>query len=373
MKKLFLVIFVGVMNFIYLFMKMAPTKNQVTMISRQSDSKSLDFLMLEKALTEHGIKVIAISEKFRTRLFYIFHIWRHMRCIAASKMVVVDSYCIPVSILKHKKDLKVIQIWHAVSAIKQFGKQTVGRKEGSSYAVAKYMHMHENYDFIAAPSRITGRHFAEGFGYDEDKIVLLGLPRMDTIVSDEPEKIKEIKEHYHLNENGKKTILYVPTFRRTYRTDYMSLVSAIDRDRYDLLVRLHPLDRTPRIHFRGVQFPDEFSLYEMLKAGDIIISDYSSFVVESSVLDKPLYLYTYDIEKYKSLNGLNVDYSNEEIGKYQFRDPAELAEAIEKDYDFDALRRFNKKYIEIEVGKCTEKMAGFIDDQLRQSAREGKG
>ena len=46
-----------------------------------------------------------------------------MYYLATSKVCVLDGYCIPASILKHKKKLKIIQIWHASGAIKKFGYQ----------------------------------------------------------------------------------------------------------------------------------------------------------------------------------------------------------------------------------------------------------
>ena len=364
MKRILIACFVGLMRFIYIFIKLVPAKDRVTVISRQSDEESLDIRMLREELESRGIPVSVLCRKFSGSAGYAFHLLKQMRYIAASKAVVIDSYCIPVSILRHKKTLKVMQMWHALSAIKQFGRQTVGKEEGSSEAMAGGMHMHENYDYVAAPGRATGEHFCKGFGCSPDRIVILGLPRTDFIAAEDPENTEEIKRHYGLGREGKKTILYVPTFRRTSRTDYLSLAGQIDKSRYDLLVRLHPLDETPKEQTEGVIFADEYGSYDLLKACNIVISDYSSFVVEASITGKPLYLYTYDVDQYEAVNGLNVHFSEEAIGRYQFKEAGDLAAELEKDYDFEALEDFREKFIEVKPGTCTEKMADFVIKEM---------
>ncbi len=365
MKKVLMALFTGLMRFIYMFIRLTPEKEQVTMVSRQSDEESLDYQMLREELARRGVETRLMCRKLSMSPGYFFHMLAQMKQIAASKAVITDSYSIPVSILRHKKNLQIMQIWHAVSAVKQFGRQTVGKKEGSSEAVSSGMHMHENYDYIACPSRITGRHFSEGFGYDGSNAVLLGLPRIDFIASEDPEMSDEIRKHYGAGRDGKKVILYVPTFRRISRTDYMSLARHIDKEKYDLLVRLHPLDDTPKEPAEGVIFADEYGSYDLLKACDIVISDYSSFVVEASITGKPLYLYTYDLEQYEADNGLNVRFSEESIGKYQFTDAEELAACLEEEYDSDALAAFMERFIEVEPGCCTEKMADAVCEMIK--------
>ena len=370
MKRVLISCFVGIMRFIYLFIKMTPAKDQVTIISRQSNEESLDIRMLREELESRGVRVNVLCRKFSPDIGYAFHMLKQMRYIAGSKAVVIDSYCIPVSILHHKKALKVMQIWHALSAVKQFGRQTVGKEEGSSETVAAGMHMHENYDYVAAPGRVTGKHFCSGFGCSPDSIVILGLPRTDYIAAEKAGKTEEIRNHYGLGREGRKSILYVPTFRRTSMTDYLSLARHIDTDKYDLLVRLHPLDETPKEQTEGVVFADEYDSYDLLSACDIVISDYSSFVVEAGITDKPLYLYTYDIDQYEALNGLNICFSEEAIGRYQFRKAEDLVSELEKDYDFEALRAFRERFIQVRPGVCTEKMADFV---IKEMIGNGQG
>ena len=87
-------------------------------------------------------------------------------------------------------------------------------------------------------------------------------------------------------------------------------------------------------------------------------------VVESTLADKPLYLYTYDIDQYGETTGLNMNFDAESIGKYVFRDAESLAKALEEPYDMEGLRAFRKKYIEVDTDNCTVQLADFIESLI---------
>jgi CDP-ribitol ribitolphosphotransferase len=144
--------------------------------------------------------------------------------------------------------------------------------------------------------------------------------------------------------------------------DVKGLADALDPGRFILIVKLHPLYRTedelPQAD--NIIYDEEFTSYEWLALADAIISDYSSLVVEASLADKPMYLYTYDIDAYSETTGLNMDFSEESIAPYVFRDPAELAAALDRPYDMEALRSFRDKYIDIDTDNCTSQLADMI-------------
>ena len=71
----------------------------------------------------------------------------------------------------------------------------------------------------------------------------------------------------------------------------------------------------------------------------------------------------YDIDTYREETGLNVD-PLLELPSCSARSGAELAELMEKDYDFEALKRFKDKYIEVPVDHCAERLADFIGNIL---------
>ena len=165
-----------------------PKKKRVTIISRESNEKTLDIAMLEAELKRRGADVTVLSklltkERSLKALGYLGHMIRQEAEILRSDVVVLDTYCIPASMLPHRKGTKVIQMWHALSAMKRFGWQTVGLEGGSSPKVARLMRMHHGYDYVISPSDITAEHFAEAFRVGRDRIAKQGLPRIDYIKS----------------------------------------------------------------------------------------------------------------------------------------------------------------------------------------------
>ena len=161
------------------------------MISRQSDSESMDFRLLREEIEKRndGYKVVVLCHKLEgginstimNKIKYVFHMFRQMYEIATSKVVVLDSYCMVISILKHKKKLKVIQMWHSMGTMKKFGYAVLGLNEGSNAKVAHAMKMHKNYDYIFASGDAYKDHLASGFNYPADKILTYPLPKYDLL------------------------------------------------------------------------------------------------------------------------------------------------------------------------------------------------
>lgn len=344
---------------------------KVTLISRESDDITLDFKLLKEELESRGVEVEVLTKLLRKKfslaaIEYLGHIFKQKKAIKNSQVVVVDTYCIPISMMKHPDNLEVIQMWHALSAIKKFGWQTVGKKDGTSPKIAKLMKMHQGYDHVICASDITADYFCEAFNIGKNKIVKLGLPRIDYIMRQDIEVVKTIHDRYPVLNNGKKNILYAPTFHKGNFVDLQGLADAINLDEYNLIVKLHPIDSasTEHIIMEGVIYDNEFSSYDMLRVADIVVSDYSSFVVEASLAEKPIYLYVYDRDNYDKSTGFNVDYDKEAIGKYAFENAEELAATMRKDYDYAALKEFRDKYIDIDTKDCTKKLADYIENLL---------
>ena len=283
--------------------------------------------------------------------------------IATSKVCILDGYSIPISILKHKKNLEVIQIWHASGAIKKFGYQSLNKKEGRGTEIAKIMNMHKNYKHVIAPSTTTAGFYEEAFSIDKDKIIINGLPRLDYILDSDlgNEKLKEFYNQYPRYKNKKKkTILYVPTFRKhtDSKENIKELINAVNKSKYNLIIKLHPLDRSEETKKYTVN--KKYGTYDLLKVADYVITDYSAIAFEASLLNKPLYFYVYDIDDYKKVRGLNVDLFKE-MNNSTSRNIKEITKAIENnEYDYSELNNFRDKYMGKDYYNNTEKLVDFI-------------
>ena len=359
------------LNVLYSFIKLLPVKKKVTMISRQSNIPSDEFKLIKKGikLRDESVKVVflchtldgGVNSTFIDKVKYGFHMITQMIHIATSKVVILDTYCMVISILKHKKNLKVIQMWHSMGTMKKFGYTALDTEEGSKSELAYTMKMHNNYDYIFASSEAYKDHLAKGFNCDIKKIITMPLPRLDLLNSEKyAQKVRErIYEKYpELKE--KPVILYCPTFRKheeEFGEALKNLAGAIDYDKYHFVVKLHPLSKTV-VDDKMIQ-ADEFTSFEMLFAADYVISDYSCIVYEAAVRHIPLYFYNFDMDLYTDGRGLAVDYYRELPGVIS-KDAKKIITAIESgDYDMEELTKFADKYV-VPTKHATRNIVEFV-------------
>lgn len=368
MKVLVLKMFILALNIVYSLFKVLKTKNKVVMISRQSNAVNDDFKLLGAELEKNGVEVIylcrtldgGINSSVLTKISYGFHLFTQMYHLATSKVCVLDTYCLVVSILKHKNTLKVVQLWHTVGKLKKFGWQIIGMGEGSSEVIAKTMKMHENYDVIYYAGEDYKEVLMEGFNATADKFRKFTLPRIDLLNDEEYinttrkaifGKYPELKE--------KQNAIYAPTFRKNeseFFKAFNELLDVFDFDKYNLIVNLHPLTKIV-VEDKRVIVNTEFSTFQMLTCADKMISDYSCVVYEAGVKNIPLYFYNYDMKNYENVRGLVIDY--DELPGYKSHDARTLVESFDKPYDYDYLKSFINRFVE-NTENCTKRMAEDI-------------
>ncbi len=361
------------LNLIYDIHKLFPTQNKICMLSRQSETISADAQMLMRAIhnQDPDVKTVSMYRMLPPdligRIRYLFYmIGPEMHTLATSRVVILEGYCISVSVLKHKKGLKVVQMWHAMGALKKFGYLSVDEPEGTSSRMARAMHMHENYDYILVSSAYCEPYYEAAFRYDQSHMKILPLPRTDLLRSDlyMERKEEEICRIYsELAENsGKKNILYIPTFRKNREKEtkaaVQDLIRAVDFGRYNLILKLHPLEEED-MYPDGVLRCPEFESLELFSVADYVISDYSAMIFEAAVAGKPLFLYDYDLDYYTAVRGFCIDYIKE-MPTTPYRDAKDVFRAIEKEnWDPGKLKALADKFVE-RKSNCTWELAAFV-------------
>lgn len=368
MKKLILSVAKLGLQLIYLLFRPFPIQNKVVMLSRESDTPPVDFVLLEEELsrTSPETKVLFFCRKMtkRTNPFtYCIFLLKSLYHIATASVAVTDTYSIPLCVLKHKKELKILQVWHAVGAVKQFSYQCLDRPGGHSSEMAEHMCMHRNYDYIFCTSEATRQVYAKAFDTPKEKILTLGMPRVDYIQRPDP----DIRERYLAQcpqLRGKKLALYLPTFRDGLDAGVEGLVNAAKpyEDEVALLVKPHPLSQ--------FKLPQEnrtvkgWSTYDLMKVCDLVITDYSASSLEASLLHKPVYFYLFDKDEYVRTQGLNID-PEQEMPLACFRQADQLMRSIALGgYDQGALETFRSRYIETAEQNNTENIVHFMTQFL---------
>lgn len=375
MKLFFIKIGILILKIIYCPMKWIKSKNKVVYISRQFNNPTLDFSLIKEEMEriDPSIQNVLLTKRlekgFVNTISYVFHMLKQMYHIATSKVVIVDTYCIPVCVLKHKETIKIIQIWHAMGAIKKFGYQTLGKNAGAEKEIADVMCMHKNYDYVLCSSKVTKDYYCEAFNVDESKIKYIGMPRVDYILKEK--NTDEIyKEYPQLKD--KINVLYVPTFRKGKKIRIKKLIDKFDTTKYNLIIKLHPLDRKEYKYIEkdGVIFDEKFKSYDLLEVSDKIITDYSSLAIEVTLLNKPLYFYAYDFDEYGEDPGLNLDFEKEEIGKYLATTVTKLLKLLDEEYDYEILNRFKNRYLSINLENCTNQLAKYVLELMNYEYKE---
>ena len=288
MKVLLIEILKFFLRIIYAPIKLFKTKDRIVYLSRQSNDKSLDMRLLEKEIdkqcpnTEQVFRLKMIPESLGGKISYCFSVIGDMYYLATSKVAILDTYSITVSCLKHKKNLKVIQMWHALGALKKFGLQSVGTKEGRDEKISRAMCMHKNYDYVLSPSKKTAKFYMEAFGCDNSKIKICSLPKVDDILTDNNAASRFFTENPGLSHD--KIVLYLPTFRErdAYIAEQLK-AEFRDVDGYRLIISAHPLFSKIKIE-NEFSYSGDFSTYDLMKIADVIITDYSACAFEASVL-----------------------------------------------------------------------------------------
>lgn len=357
------------LRFVYGLMKFFPVQSKkVLFLSRQADDLSLDFSMLKDELLrqDSDIRIVAICNRLDDSksglLGFAWDTLRSMYHMATAKVCVLDAYWPVVSILKHKDDLTVIQMWHAIGKIKKSGYQTLGKASGRSRQTAELLAMHRNYDIIIAGGKAWNPYYCMSFDTSEDKLVNIGLPRIDHLLQSEAANREAVYKVYpQLKE--KQVILYAPTFRRNMELQWEPLLDEVDFENYTLIIKGHPNQNIQCTH-PGVMMCPEFKAVDLLAVCDYLITDYSAIAVEAAVLNKKTYYYLYDFDAYMENNGINVSPFDSMPGCAFYDAKRLMTDLASGKYRQDVLDAYRRRYLPEELGTSTEKLAALVMDHF---------
>lgn len=343
-----------------------PTRNRWVLISRQSDHTPLDFQLIASWCAQQTppIQTTILAKQLRSPLSYLPEMLRQVFFIATSKAVVLDSYCIAVSLLGPTIQAPVVQIWHALGNMKKFGFTALDSEEGRDPETARLMHMHEGYNAIAVSSLAFRDDFAAGFDVDPSLLFEAPLPRTDLLVSpDSRAKQRSALLQRFPELQGKSTIVYCPTFRKTPAPNteeaIKALLEAVDFTRYNFVYKPHPVSSQviddPRVITISGSNPDP------LFAADYVISDYSTVIYEAGLLDVPVYLYAYDWDSYSQRRGMNIDLEHD-VPTLFTNDATAIMRAIEhKQFNKEAYRAFTRHNVAVPAkNTCTEQLCEHV-------------
>ncbi|MGG3643985.1 CDP-glycerol glycerophosphotransferase family protein [Bacillus gobiensis] len=293
------------------------------------------------------------------------HIVKAIHCMLSSKAVLIDNYYLMVTALRHRPDIECIQIWHANGAFKKFGLKDLTIQNYSERDFARYKKVYRSFDKIVVGSEHMAHIFQESFGVEENHFLKIGVPMTDMYFEKETQS-NQIRERLAIS-SEKKILLYAPTFRdedfgRVRLPFKESHLKDDLNEEYVLLIKLHPVMKNQFSHVDSPWIKDvsDIALDELLKACDILISDYSSVPFEFALLNKPVLFFTYDLEEYDKKRGLIDNYLSVIPGK-ACSDAAMLIEQLK---DTSLLKRevkqFSNEWNRYSEGNSTQRLLDYL-------------
>ncbi len=213
-----------------------------------------------------------------------------------------------------KKDTVNIFFPHGMSGIKKIGRDLP--RDNVSFRPAKQ----EKFDIVVLEGREEEPIIRRAWDHTGE-CWLTGFPRNDDLLTRTPEEIRRLKQALGIPE-GKKVILYAPTFREYQRDPSLRtyLAPPIDYDlwrqelgdEYVLLVTAHyevekfeELPEGEAFVIDAVGWPH---INDLMVVSDLLITDYSSILFDYAILARPVLAYAYDFELYQSRRGLYPGY-----------------------------------------------------------------
>lgn len=263
--------------------------------------------------------------------------------------------------IKKKKTI-YINTWHG-SVLKKIDR----KKERFIFRVTPS-------DYLYAQSQIDVDYFSDRWSYPKEKIVLSGYPRNDELCDVNSKEIMDIKHKLNIPLD-KKVIIYAPTFRDfdydnngCYIKPPITLSKWKEKlsEEYVLLFRAHyEINNVLNIEDDGfiINVTDYPRLNDLLKISDIMISDYSSIMIDYSILERPIYCFAYDYEKYQKERGTAYDLKKELPNGIVTNEDDLLKQIKECDYTIQRkkTKKFKEKHVEV-YGNATE----YIDNIIKE-------
>ncbi|WP_405017784.1 bifunctional glycosyltransferase family 2 protein/CDP-glycerol:glycerophosphate glycerophosphotransferase [Kitasatospora sp. NBC_00070] len=229
---------------------------------------------------------------------------------------------------------------------------------------------------------VSGNTFSTGvlrraFKY-QGRILESGSPRNDVLLAADREKTAEqVRERLGLPE-GKKVVLYAPTFREDrrrpqdgyqldLRLDLAAARAALGDDQV-LLVRAHEL-MCGQVPDAGNGYVWDVGTYpdmaDLLLVADVLVTDYSSAAFDFANTGKPILFFTYDLEHYRdNLRGFSLDFEADAPGPL-LSTSAELVEALGAvdavaARHADAYAAFRQKYCDLDDGQAAVRVVDAL-------------
>jgi teichoic acid ribitol-phosphate primase len=310
------------------------------------------------------------------KLTYLLRLVRGMYHLQTAGLFIVDNAYLPIHVAPHRVSTTVVQVWHAAGALKRFGVDTI-----RPLAEPERTFLHRHYDALVVGGEWTRAPYAAALRTPIERVLALGSPRTDLFF--DPDALAAARARAlaaHPTLTGRRVILYAPTFRgrgvdkrAAPRLDAIRLRAALPAGT-SLVLKTHPnLDpsTTATSGFDVVADP-KGDINDLLALADVLITDYSSSVIEFATLYRPIILLVPDLAAYERDPGLYLDYRTEMIGARVDDTDGVIAAIAGASVDPAAHDAFVRRQLGAQQGGASDRFVDrFIDARPGSGRRDG--
>lgn len=231
--------------------------------------------------------------------------WEYFKTALAAR-VWISSVNIERGLHFKKQNTIYINTWHGAGT-KKIGNACNGRKDYDFSSV----------DMMLVQSEFERIIFERDFLCDPESIRMVGFPRNDELFHITMELRQELRKRFNIPPD-KKVILYAPTWRDsrdggiTYEFNppiHMDKWNKQLSSKYVMLFRMHTF--TTKFKMQFDEFARDVSNYEnlnhILAITDVLVTDYSTIVYDSSIVGVPFICFGFDYDRYNTKRGFYYD------------------------------------------------------------------
>lgn len=328
-----------------------PTAQRLTVFYRPKQAAAA------AQLAQEGIRIV----EFRDNLQFVF---AGLARVMTARVLYCDNYYAFLGGLYHPKTMRIVQLWHAVGAIKCFGWEDPTTDERSASDQRRFQAVYDHFDEYVVASPTMGRVFTRSYHARADQMQVLGYPRSDRLR--DATWVAATRQRVYATHPGlvkQRVILYAPTYREgvTFVAPD-GLVAALRADpSAKVVVKLHPVLTSVATQLQRqlgdqVVVVQDLSTTELLTVTETLVTDYSSVAFDYSLLPNAhsLLFYLFDLPDYQQRPGVQADFLNW-LPSPALRDSQELAAAIVADQTTD-LDQFNATWNTYNDGHATARV-----------------
>ena len=177
---------------------------------------------------------------------------------------------------------------------------------------------HQHGDYCLSTSKSISRHFSAALHFPIENVYISGYPRTIPFFMDESQRIQFIQKYeseemldtyLRIKDMKCRKLMYMPTFRDK-NVNYINeaipswedLNEVLVQNNVCLYLKLHRMTPTPQNKMLSniIVLDSSLDIYTLLPLFDGLISDYSSIMSDFGLLNRPVVLYTFDLEQYIS-------------------------------------------------------------------------